>query len=70
MNNNQKKILSIALSVSLLFSAACNKNRAVPNMPPKPIRSEEPKQLKLKQKKKEKNNFILFFFYIYFSIII
>ncbi|MCI7083573.1 MAG: hypothetical protein MR938_02605 [Tenericutes bacterium] len=51
MNNNQKKILSIALSVSLLFSAACNKNRAVPNMPPKPIRSEKPKQLKLKPKK-------------------
>lgn len=51
MNNNQKKILSIALSVSLLFSAACNKNRPVPNMPPEPIRSEEPKQLKLKPKK-------------------
>lgn len=51
MNNNQKKIISVALSISLLFSAACNKNKPVYNIPPEPIRSEEPKQLKLKPKK-------------------
>lgn len=50
MNDYQKKVLSIALSVSLLFNASCNKGTVVYNLPPEPIKSEEPKELKFKPK--------------------
>ena len=51
MNDYQKKVLSLALSVSLLFNASCNKDKVIYNLPPEPIKSEEPKELKLKPKK-------------------
>lgn len=51
MNDYQKKVLSIALSVSLLFNASCNKGTVTYNLPPEPIKSEEPKELKMKPKK-------------------
>ena len=51
MNDYQRKVLSIALSVSLLFNASCNKGTVVYNLPPEPIKSEEPKELKIKPKK-------------------
>ena len=47
MNDYQKKVLSLALSVSLLFNASCNKDKVIYNLPPEPIKSEEPKELKL-----------------------
>ena len=51
MNDYQKKVLSLALSVSLLFNVSCNKDKVIYNLPPEPIKSEEPKELKLKPKK-------------------
>ncbi len=51
MNDYQKKVLSLTLSVSLLFNASCNKDKVIYNLPPEPIKSEEPKGLKLKPKK-------------------
>ena len=54
MNDYQKKVLSLALSISLLFNASCNKDKVVYNLPPEPIKSEEPKKLKMKPKKIDK----------------
>lgn len=51
MNDYQKNFLSIALSVSLLFNVSCNKDKVIYNLPPEPIKSEKPKELKLKPKK-------------------
>lgn len=49
MNNYQKKVLSIALSVSLLFNASCNKDKVIYNLPPEKAKIEEVKELKMKK---------------------
>ena len=45
MNDYQKKVLSIALSVSLLFNASCNKDKVIYNLPPEKAKIEEAKEL-------------------------
>ena len=49
MNDYQKKVLSIALSVSLLFNASCNKDKFIYNLPPEKAKIEEVKELKMKK---------------------
>ena len=49
MNDYQKKVLSLALSVSLLFNASCNKDKVIYNLPPEKAKIEEVKELKMKK---------------------
>lgn len=49
MNDYQKKVLSITLSVSLLFNASCNKGTVTYNLPPEKAKIEEVKELKKKK---------------------
>lgn len=49
MNDYQKKVLSIALSVSLLFNVSCNKDKVIYNLPPEKAKIEEVKELKMKK---------------------
>ena len=49
MNDYQKKVLSIALSVSLLFNASCNKDKVIKKLPPEKAKIKEVKEIKMKK---------------------